>query len=83
MKKILVLLCFALPICFTAQSQNPKKKSPVVNEKANTVFVCDNGKTVVYHTSQSCSALRRCSHGVSQMKESAAKQSGLRPCKKC
>lgn len=46
------------------------------------VYVCENGKTEVYHLGY-CSALNRCKHEVSKITLSAAKARGLRVCGTC
>lgn len=84
MKK--VVLIFLICVCYASSSH-----AGVVHTnsflktipKERIVYICDNGKTVVYHISQNCSALNRCKAGVSKMKESAAKNEGKRVCKVC
>ncbi len=44
------------------------------------VYICDNGKTEVYHLDKNCSALRKCTHGVKPLKLSEAKAKKLRLC---
>lgn len=53
---------------------------------ANTdsqVFVCMNGSTSVYHVSEKCGALNRCSHKIKKMSVPEAKEKGLRACRVC
>lgn len=46
------------------------------------VYVCENGRTEVYHGYQ-CRGLSRCTHSVSTITVSQAQNRGLRPCKFC
>lgn len=47
------------------------------------VFVCGNGRTEVYHTSEACAAMRRCTYQTLVMSQREAQASGLRGCMKC
>ena len=45
-----------------------------------TVYICNNGKTEVYHVNSSCYSLKRCTHEIIKMYESEAKAKGKRQC---
>ena len=47
------------------------------------VYLCVNGKSVVYHSSRDCAAMRRCSHTVRIISVSEARATGHRQCRKC
>jgi len=47
------------------------------------VYVCGNGRTEVYHSTESCAAMRRCTYQTLVMSEREAQASGLRGCMKC
>ena len=47
------------------------------------VYVCGNGRTEVYHSSEDCSAMRRCTYQTLVMSQREAQASGLRGCMKC
>jgi len=47
------------------------------------VYICGNGRTEVYHTTEGCSAMRRCTYQTLTMSESQARSTGLRGCMKC
>ena len=51
--------------------------------QGQAVYLCDNGKTIVYHSSTDCPAMRRCTHQVRSLSVSEAKASGHRECMKC
>jgi len=51
--------------------------------KQDIVYFCDNGKTVVYHTSKDCKAILKCQHTIKEMSLADAKKKGLRKCKLC
>jgi hypothetical protein len=55
----------------TKQSSGPK------------VYICNNGRTEVYHNSEDCSAMRRCTYQTKVATTSEARDSGLRECMKC
>lgn len=51
---------------------------------ADTVYICDNKTSEVYHLSKSCNALGHCKHEVITVtKEEAEKKLGKRACKVC
>ena len=47
------------------------------------VYVCGNGRTEVYHSTESCAAMRRCTYQTLVMSQGEAQASGLRGCMKC
>jgi hypothetical protein len=47
------------------------------------VYICGNGRTEVYHSTESCAAMRRCTYQTLVMSEREAQASGLRGCMKC
>lgn len=47
------------------------------------VYICNNGRTEVYHSSESCSAMNRCTYATKVASTSEARGSGLRECRKC
>ena len=57
--------------------------SQVFSEELRTVYICRNGKTLVYHLRRTCGALSKCSHEVFQTTADLAKTSGKRACLKC
>jgi hypothetical protein len=83
MNKLILLFLVLLLQTNTSVYATGVKYENVNATKKSEVYICDNGKTSVYHINSGCSALGRCKHGVSKMKESEAKGIGLRACKKC
>lgn len=71
MKRLLVpLLALALSSSFKSS--------------ADSVYICDNKTSEVYHVTKSCNALDRCKHEVITVtKEEAEKKYGKRACKVC
>ena len=55
----------------------------VFTDELGSVYICKNGKTLVYHLRRNCGALSRCSHEVSKTTADLAKNSGKRACLKC
>jgi uncharacterized protein YgiM (DUF1202 family) len=47
------------------------------------VYICGNGRTEVYHSSENCAAMRRCTYQTLVMPQREAQASGLRGCMKC
>ena len=47
------------------------------------VYICGNGRTEVYHSSEDCAAMRRCTYQTLVMSQREAQASGLRGCMKC
>jgi hypothetical protein len=66
MKTILFIILAGLALSFTSSEPN--------------VYICNNGKTEVYHLNKECSALKRCTHGIRPMTLSEAKNKRLRLC---
>lgn len=51
---------------------------------ADSVYICDNKTSEVYHVTKSCNALRHCKHEIiTTTKEEAEKKYGKRACKVC
>jgi hypothetical protein len=44
------------------------------------VYLCNNGKTEVYHVNPNCYSLKRCTHEIVKMYESEARGKGKRLC---
>lgn len=63
-------------------SSTTHKVSPKV-AAGPKVYICGNGRTEVYHNSESCSAMRRCTYQTLVMSQREAQASGLRGCMKC
>ncbi len=66
MKKIIfILFAFSLlSFNYSNATEHFKTHQKKATNKEIVVYVCNNGKTVVFHTSTSFSALNRCTHGV-------------------
>jgi hypothetical protein len=47
------------------------------------VYICNNGRTEVYHSSESCSAMNRCTYATKVASTGEARGLGLRECMKC
>lgn len=47
---------------------------------SGNVFICDNGKTEVYHLDKECHGLKRCTTGITPLTLKEAKDKGLRLC---
>ncbi|RPD43661.1 SH3 domain-containing protein [Hymenobacter sediminis] len=47
------------------------------------VYICNNGRTQVYHSSEDCSAMRRCTYTTKVASTGEARGLGLRECMKC
>ncbi|MBX0293124.1 SH3 domain-containing protein [Hymenobacter sp. HSC-4F20] len=47
------------------------------------VYICNNGRTEVYHSSEDCSAMRRCTYTTKVASTGEARGLGLRECMKC
>lgn len=71
-----------LLLVFLLQFSVQTNLAPVPMLPATYVYVCENGKTEVYHLG-SCSALNRCKHQVSKITLADAKARGLRVCGTC
>ena len=84
MKKVIsIILICVCSISYSHAGITHKKAILNTIPKERTVYICENGKTLVYHASQSCSALNRCKAVVCKMKKSAAKNEGKRVFKVC
>ncbi|MDO7885990.1 SH3 domain-containing protein [Hymenobacter cheonanensis] len=70
----------------TSSAPRPTTASHKVSPKVAAgpkVYVCGNGRTEVYHSSEDCSAMRRCTYQTLVMTQREAQASGLRGCMKC
>jgi hypothetical protein len=47
------------------------------------VYICGNGRTEVYYSTEPCAAMRRCTYQTLVMSQREAQASGLRSCMKC
>lgn len=47
------------------------------------VYICNNSRTEVYHSSESCSAMNRCTYATKVASTGEARGLGLRECMKC
>ncbi|HEX8350037.1 MAG TPA: SH3 domain-containing protein [Hymenobacter sp.] len=64
-------------------SSHGSRKAALKVATGPKVYICGNGRTEVYHSSEGCSAMRRCTYQTLVMTESQARSSGLRGCMKC
>ena len=82
-----ILLALLLPIAGTIAAVPPPAHYPTTIQtetpRATVVYLCVNGKTVVYHSSRNCAAMRRCSHEVRAVSVGEATATGHRKCMKC
>jgi hypothetical protein len=70
----------------TSSAHRPTPSSHKASPKVAAgpkVYVCGNGRTEVYHSSEDCSAMRRCTYQTLVMSQREAQASGLRGCMKC
>lgn len=70
----------------TSAAPRPAPASHRASSKVATgpkVYICGNGRTEVYHSSEDCSAMRRCTYQTLVMSQREAQASGLRGCMKC
>jgi hypothetical protein len=70
----------------TSAAPHPTPASHKASPKLATgpkVYICGNGRTEVYHSSEDCSAMRRCTYQTLVMSQREAQASGLRGCMKC
>lgn len=82
----MIRIVLALLLSFTLSTSNTQAPAVVkaVHPKASTVYICNNGKTQVYHVNKNCSALKRCTHEIKEVSESdAINKWKLRKCKTC
>lgn len=87
MKHLLLTLLLAVPLLAPAQTTQPRHRSAqhaaTRPAAAPRVYVCGGGSAYAYHSSDGCSGLNRCSHGVSAVTVAEAEGMGRRLCKKC
>jgi len=70
----------------TSAAPHPAPASHKASPKVSTgpkVYICGNGRTEVYHSSEDCAAMRRCTYQTLVMSQREAQASGLRGCMKC
>jgi len=70
----------------TSQPPHPTPASHKPSPKIATgpkVYICGNGRTQVYHSSEDCAAMRRCTYQTILMSQREAQAAGLRGCMKC
>jgi uncharacterized protein YgiM (DUF1202 family) len=74
----------------TYSSPSPAPRPTPASHKASQkiavgpkVYICGNGRTEVYHSSEGCSAMGRCTYQTLVMTQREAQASGLRGCIKC
>jgi len=81
---IRILLALLLSFTFLTSGTQTLAVTKLVVARASTVYICNNGRTQVYHVSKDCSALKRCTHEIKEVSESdAIKKWQLRKCKTC
>lgn len=61
----------------------PTKRGVTKQAISPKVYICNNGRTVVYHNSEGCSAMRRCTYVARVVTARDAREEGLRECMKC
>jgi hypothetical protein len=89
MKHLLLSLLLTLSLVSSAQTVRPHhqtaaQRTPTAQLPTTPkVYVCGGGSAYVYHSSEGCAGLNRCSHGVSAVTVAEAEGMGRRPCKKC
>ncbi|GAB3877199.1 hypothetical protein GCM10028824_36730 [Hymenobacter segetis] len=85
MKRLLLALLLPIVGTITAAPAPPYNSgfAQVKAHRATAVYLCANGKSVVYHSSRTCAAMRRCSHTVRVVSVSEATATGHRKCMKC
>ncbi len=91
-KKLLFLLVIAFTLSFTGSdgtlrplrslevTKGDSTEGGLREPQASNVFICNNGKTEVYHLTKECSAMKRCTSGIKPLKLEEAKEEGLRLC---
>jgi len=73
MKKLLLLMVFCLPLLsMTTGVENP-----------SSVYICTGPKAIVYHATNKCRGLNRCSGEIKAINLADAKEMGRRACKIC
>jgi len=73
----------ATPAAYSAPTHAPVRRATPKVAAGPRVYICGNRRTEVYHSSEGCSAMRRCTYQTLVMSESQARSSGLRECMKC
>ena len=73
--KLKYLAIFALTILLSSNAVNIKD--------GGSVYICTGPKAKVYHRTDRCSGLNRCSGDIVSVSLEKAKQMGRRACKKC
>jgi uncharacterized protein YgiM (DUF1202 family) len=73
----------ATSAAYSTSTHAPARKAAPKVSVGPKVYICGNGRTEVYHSSEGCSAMRRCTYQTLVMSESQALSSGLRGCMKC
>jgi hypothetical protein len=61
----------------------PARRAAPKQSAGPKVYICNNGRTEVFHSSEDCSAMRRCTYTTKVASASEARGSGLRECMKC
>ena len=72
----ITLLVIAILISINLMTFSNIKKREIISDPI--VYICDNGRTKVYHMKTSCSLMRRCKHSVRKTSRSQAIKEGLR-----
>lgn len=67
MKRLLFIAVTAILFSFTSTGDS-------------TVYMCNNGKTEVYHIDYECRAMKKCTHDIVELTLVQAKKKGLRLC---
>jgi hypothetical protein len=81
---IRLFLAMLLSLAFFTPNTQGGTGTKTILPVASNVYVCNNGKTEVYHVNKNCSALKRCSHEIKEVSESdAINKRQLRKCKTC
>ena len=90
MKQILLALLLLIPTAamvaqtpthhYARRNHSRPGTTPILSP---AVYMCDNGRTIVYHSNTGCPAMQRCTHQVRVLSVSEAKTSGHRECLKC
>lgn len=67
----------------TAVTQPATRRVAPKQSSGPKVYICNNGRTEVYHNSEDCSAMRRCTYQTKVATTGEARGLGLRECMKC
>ncbi len=73
MKKLLLLMVLCLPLLSMTTGV----------EESSSVYICTGSKATVYHSSNKCRGLNRCSGEIKAISLADAKEMGRRACKMC